>query len=204
MAAGASFLWCMLAALSGTIAHPSFARSVLAAEALVRPVPNMPDFSTHNTAAFSFGAMRATALAPHFGGASAARRTRPRQPCRQPTPQPARFATHCSPTSQRTQATSRSGQIASSQRSSSTSPPRSLTTCRHSPPQCSRACRSRACRNRSARPSCRGPRRNARAPRSAPNRRPTSSSHPPRSSSTPGCATPSRTWLASETTARRR
>eukprot|EP00965_Chrysotila_dentata_P075755 2502999-Pleurochrysis_carterae.AAC.1 len=72
MVAGASFLWCTLAALSGTIAHPCFARSVLAAEALVRPVPNMPDFSTHNTVAFSFGAMRATALAPHFGGASAA------------------------------------------------------------------------------------------------------------------------------------
>eukprot|EP00965_Chrysotila_dentata_P154960 5120137-Pleurochrysis_carterae.AAC.1 len=32
----------------------------------------MPDFSAHNTAAFSFGAVRATALAPHFGVASAA------------------------------------------------------------------------------------------------------------------------------------
>eukprot|EP00965_Chrysotila_dentata_P122155 4038604-Pleurochrysis_carterae.AAC.1 len=32
----------------------------------------MPDFSTRNTVAFSFGVMRATVLAPHFGGASAA------------------------------------------------------------------------------------------------------------------------------------
>eukprot|EP00965_Chrysotila_dentata_P030715 1022945-Pleurochrysis_carterae.AAC.2 len=42
LAAGASFLWCTLAVLSGTVAHPSFARAVLAAEALVRPVPNIP------------------------------------------------------------------------------------------------------------------------------------------------------------------
>eukprot|EP00965_Chrysotila_dentata_P085290 2814280-Pleurochrysis_carterae.AAC.1 len=45
LAAGASFVWCTLAALSGTVAHSSFARAVLAAEALVRPVPAMPDFA---------------------------------------------------------------------------------------------------------------------------------------------------------------
>eukprot|EP00965_Chrysotila_dentata_P163500 5398637-Pleurochrysis_carterae.AAC.1 len=62
LAGGATFIWCTLAALAGTVSHPSLARASLAAEALVRPVSSLPDFATPGGTPFTFGALRAASL----------------------------------------------------------------------------------------------------------------------------------------------
>ena len=65
LASGCTFLWCSLAALSGTPSGDAAARAILACEAYVKPGHMLADFSTDASAAplaFRIGAMAATSV----------------------------------------------------------------------------------------------------------------------------------------------
>ena len=77
MAAGATFMWCTLAALRGTASEDLARRAVAAAQMFVHPVSSLPDAPIDGAPSFKFGLTKVTSMmtrpAPEYGADVAAR-----------------------------------------------------------------------------------------------------------------------------------